>query len=168
MDEYAWSLCQSDDLGKPLRPFMGISMDPAGTRVSAAIAWQLDNGDMALRMLLEATGNPIQNVEQLGHDLRLVLGAVPSGRASLGQAVTRFEAGGFDVLAGKSGSGALADLSQARFDALRQEMWLAARGYDHVVVDLSAGVEGHVRRLIPRAATTMVVLTDEPTSLTDA
>ena len=111
----------------------------------------------------------LANVDtQLGLDVRLDLGAVASGRASLGQAVTRFEAGGFDVLAGKSGSGALADLSQARFDALRQEMWLAARGYDHVVVDLSAGVEGHVRRLIPRAATTMVVLTDEPTSLTDA
>ena len=36
------------------------------------------------------------------------------------------------------------------------------------MVDLGGGGEGHVRRLIPRAATTMVVLTDEPTSLTDA
>jgi len=111
----------------------------------------------------------LANVDiQLGLDPAADLGSVAAGRAALSEAITRYEPGGFDVAAGKSGSGALADLERGRLDTVQQEMWLLARRYDHVIVDLSAGVEMSIRRLIPRAGTTMVVVTDEPTSLTDA
>ena len=40
VDEYAWSLCRADEAITPRLPFMAVSMDPAGTRASAAIAWQ--------------------------------------------------------------------------------------------------------------------------------
>ena len=43
-----------------------------------------------------------------------------------------------------------------------------AAGYDKVIIDLGAGVERTVRQLTHSAATCLVLVTDEPTSLTDA
>jgi hypothetical protein len=69
VDEYAWSVCEVDDLGKPVRPFMAVSMDPKGQRASAAIAWQLPDGGVAVEVVREATGSPI-DTSLLGKDLR--------------------------------------------------------------------------------------------------
>lgn len=111
----------------------------------------------------------LANVDiQLGLDVRHDLGNVVSGGLAMTDAVTRFQAGGFDVLAGKSGSGALADLEREQLRELREDLWRMARKYDHVIVDHGAGVEAAVRALMPRNGLTLVVVTDEPTSLTDA
>ena len=111
----------------------------------------------------------LANVDiQLGLDVVRDLGCVVAGQYNMADAVTPFAAGGFDVLAGKSGSGLLADLEREQLRALREELWRLARRYDHVIVDHGAGVEASVRALIPRSATTLVVVTDEPTSLTDS
>lgn len=111
----------------------------------------------------------LANVDiQLGLEAARDLGNVVGGRLSLKDAVTRFEEGGFDVLAGKSGSGALAGLDTGRRAALTAEFWALAPHYDRVVLDLGAGVDAPMRALIPPAAATLVVATDEPTSLTDA
>ena len=67
VDEYAWSLCKVDDLGDAKRPFMGISMDPSGTRASVAIAWQ-QGDNIALRLLFEGTGSPIEP-DKFGKDI---------------------------------------------------------------------------------------------------
>ena len=42
------------------------------------------------------------------------------------------------------------------------------KNYDFVVIDLGAGIEQHVQYLASLAARCLVVVTDEPTSLTDA
>lgn len=111
----------------------------------------------------------LANVDiQLGLDVQHDLGGVVGGRISMAEAVTPFPEGGFDVLAGKSGSGALADLEREQLRNLREELWRLARRYKHVIVDHGAGVEAAVRSLIPRSGTTLVVATDEPTSLTDS
>lgn len=111
----------------------------------------------------------LANVDvQLGLPARQDLAAVAAGRATLADAVQAFPAGGFDLVAGISGSGALADLDDARQQTLSLAMWRLAQGYRHVVLDLGAGVDGLVRRLIPPRATVLVLATDEPTSLTDA
>jgi flagellar biosynthesis protein FlhG len=76
------------------------------------------------------------------------------------------ESGGFDVLAGRSGSGALAGLGA---DAV--EILLAGLGclpYDHVLLDLSAGLDAATQKLAAGADVLLVIATDEPTSLTDA
>lgn len=65
----AWNLCAADALRPGKRAFMGVSMDPSGTRASAALAWQQPDGTVALQMLLQATGDPI-DVSALGADLR--------------------------------------------------------------------------------------------------
>jgi flagellar biosynthesis protein FlhG len=81
-------------------------------------------------------------------------------------AVQACEAGGFDVLAGRSGSGALAGVGTPGVDQLLAG--LARLSYDHVLLDLSAGLEAATRRLSEAADLLRVVATDEPTSLTDA
>jgi len=70
VDEFAWKLCRAEaELTPPRRPFMAVSMAPSGTRASAAIAWQQPDLTMALRLLYDVTGDPI-NADALGEDLK--------------------------------------------------------------------------------------------------
>ncbi len=105
---------------------------------------------------------------QLGLMPKYDLGAVISGRMTLGQAVTAFGEGGFDVIAGRSGSGSLANLAASRVQMLCDDLAQLAGAYDAVVLDLGAGVDRTVRQLAHSSATCLVLATDEPTSLTDA
>src|SRR4029077_5141402 len=83
-------------------------------------------------------------------------------------AVTHYGEGNFDILAGRSGSGNLATLPTQKLSDLRNDLIALARGYDYVAVDLGAGVDRSVRQMGGPAAMTYVIVTDEPTSLTDA
>jgi flagellar biosynthesis protein FlhG len=121
------------------------------------------------RVLLFDGDLGLANVDiQLGLNAQYDLGSVIAGRVTLEKSVTRCADGGFDVIAGKSGSGMLADLDAARLRPLQSDLWALSKSYDHVIIDLGAGVEAGVRALTPRGGTTLVVATDEPTSLTDA
>jgi len=111
----------------------------------------------------------LANVDvQLGltpqHDLNSVL----NGRISLKEAVTRYDAGGFDIIAGRSGSASLATLPVAKLEAMADELMALQKNYDMVIIDLGAGIEQHVQYLASLAKRCLVVVTDEPTSLTDA
>jgi flagellar biosynthesis protein FlhG len=111
----------------------------------------------------------LANVDiQLGLMPKYDLGSVVSGKLTLNQAATNFPEGGFDVIAGRSGSGSLANIPLSRLQILADDMTLLAGAYDRVVLDLGAGVEKTVRALANQAGTILVVTTDEPTSLTDA
>ncbi|MEO0410669.1 MAG: P-loop NTPase [Pseudomonadota bacterium] len=96
------------------------------------------------------------------------LGDLLAGRAALADAVTHYESGGFDVLAGKSGSGALSSMRRDKVDALRQHLLSAASSYDYVLLDMAAGVDQTNMSIGAHPGLTAVVLTGEPTSLTDA
>lgn len=96
------------------------------------------------------------------------LAAVLSGRLTLSGAVSRFGPGGFDVVAGQSGSGKLAQVPVHRLQILIGDLATLAMAYDRVVLDIGAGVEQTVRLLAGQAGICAVVATDEPTSLTDA
>jgi flagellar biosynthesis protein FlhG len=104
---------------------------------------------------------------QLGHLPEQDIGAVIHGKAALADAVTPIAAGGFDLLAGQSGSGALAGLDAASVDALVAAL-NAATGYDVIILDLSAGVDDTARRLAALADTVLLLITEDPASLTDA
>lgn len=111
----------------------------------------------------------LANVDvQLGLVPKHDLGGVLDGTVTLAQAVVRHPQGGFDVLAGRSGSGALAALQPALLDRALTSLRETAQAYDIVLLDLGAGVERAVRRMAERADLLLVVATDEPTSLTDA
>jgi flagellar biosynthesis protein FlhG len=105
---------------------------------------------------------------QLGLMPKHDLGAVIAGRLLLGQAVTAFADGGFDVVAGRSGSGGLVNLAASRVQTLCDDLVQLAGAYDAVVLDLGAGVDRTVRQLAHTSAICLVLATDEPTSLTDA
>jgi flagellar biosynthesis protein FlhG len=111
----------------------------------------------------------LANVDiQLGLMPKTDLGSVVAGRLTLNQALVSYPEGGFDIIAGRSGSGTLANIPLSRLQMLSEDLTLLANGYDRVVVDLGAGVEKTVRMFAQNAGTVLVVTTDEPTSLTDA
>ncbi len=67
VDEYLWAACQGP-LGDPRMPVMAVSMTPDGKRAAAAMAWQRVDGSIALRLLYDVTGDPI-DVKRLGEDV---------------------------------------------------------------------------------------------------
>jgi flagellar biosynthesis protein FlhG len=110
----------------------------------------------------------LANVDvQLGVTPERDLASVIAGQISLDQAVTRCAAG-FDIIAGRSGSGSLATLPANRLLSLRGELQQFAQAYDWAVLDLGAGIERTVRLLAAQSRACLVVTTDEPTAITDA
>ena len=111
----------------------------------------------------------LANVDiQLGLQPEQDLGAVLSGALPLADAALPFAAGGFEVIAGRSGSGGLANLPAPRLGALAQSLVALAPRYDRVLLDLGAGIDATVRYLAARCGLGLVVTSDEPTALTDA
>jgi flagellar biosynthesis protein FlhG len=111
----------------------------------------------------------LANVDiQLGLTPQRDLGAVIEGTSTLPGAVVSYKEGPFDIIAGRSGSGSLALLSTQKLSELRNDLIALARNYDQVIVDLGAGVDRSVRQMAGPASVTYVLVTDEPTSMTDA
>ena len=122
-----------------------------------------------LRTLLFDGDLGLANVDiQLGLAPTRDLGAVMEGKATMRTATTHYEQGSFDILAGRSGSGSLATLSAPRLNGLIDDLVSHGEAYHRVIVDLGAGIDRTVRTLAERAATVLVVTTEEPTALTDA
>lgn len=111
----------------------------------------------------------LANVDvQLGLMPKRDLNDVIRGRLSLDKVVQRFEDGGFDIVAGRSGQASLSALPTQRLLMLRDQLMDLSHEYDSVVIDLGAGVDRTVRMMAASATRTLLVATDEPTSLTDA
>lgn len=120
----------------------------------------------------------LANVDvQLGLSPRHDLGSVIAGRVRLADAIVTYEipsvggeTGGakFDVLAGKSGSGVLSALTRAEIAGIARGITALSERYAHIVIDLAAGLDQSVMTLCTPGSTTLVIVTDEPTSLTDA
>jgi flagellar biosynthesis protein FlhG len=110
----------------------------------------------------------LANVDvQLGMTAQRDLGSVITGEATLAQVAKPYE-GGFDIIAGRSGTGMLATLPASRLLSLRAELQLLSQNYDWVVLDLGAGIERTVRLLMGHSRACLVLTTDEPTAITDA
>lgn len=104
---------------------------------------------------------------QLGLAPKLDLGAVLAGRATAKAALLAHPAG-FQLLPGRSGSGAMADLAGPALQAAAALPRQLAATFDEVVLDLGAGLGAAQRRLLAAADLPLVLVTEEPTSLTDA
>ena len=121
------------------------------------------------RVLLVDADLGLANVDvQLGLGPGDGLPAVLAGRLPVAEAARAHPALGCDVLAGCSGSGALAGLDEAAHRGLLDALRAAGSGWDDVVLDLGAGLDRGVRALAAGADLLLVVATAEPTSLTDA
>ncbi|TVQ33340.1 MAG: MinD/ParA family protein [Geminicoccaceae bacterium] len=110
--------------------------------------WGLANADVQLGV----TGAPCLPVHGRAEDLLAAVHPVA----------------GFHLLAGASGSGRLADLAPATLERLAAELQRAARRYDVVLVDLASGADRSIRRWWQLGAERFLVMTPDPTSLTDA
>lgn len=111
----------------------------------------------------------LANVDvQLGLTPVRDLGAVFSGQCKMNEAITHYEPGKFDILAGRSGSTSMAGLGASKMMPAAEQLIELATHYDQVIIDLGAGIEQHVQVMSALASKVIVVLTDEPTSLTDA
>ena len=133
---------------------------------------------VTLAHLLARAGRPVllfdgdiglANVDvQLGLTPQTDLSNVLSGRNTLKEAITHYNEGGFDIIAGRSGSASLASMPAQKLESIGNELIAMNKDYDFVLVDLGAGIEHNVQYLASIAARLIVVVTDEPTSLTDA
>jgi flagellar biosynthesis protein FlhG len=121
------------------------------------------------RVLLFDGDLGLANVDiQLGLTPTRDLGSVIAGRASIAEAALRHPEGGFDILAGRSGSGALATLDPAILERTLEALRHEAARRDVVLLDLGAGLDRATRRMAAAADRLLVMATEEPTSLTDA
>ena len=121
------------------------------------------------RTLLFDADIGLANVDiQLGLTPKNDLGGVLSGRLTLNQATISSPETEFDLIAGRSGLGSLANLPPSRIQMLSDDLTLMAATYDRVILDLGAGVERTVRQFAQNVGTCLVITTDEPTALTDA
>ena len=123
---------------------------------------------MGKRVLLFDGDLGLANVDvQLGMMPKRDLNDVIRGRLSLDKVVQRCEEGGFDIVAGRSGQASLSSLPSQRLAMLRDQILEVADDYDVVICDLGAGIDRTVRMLSATATKTVLITTDEPTSLTD-
>ena len=111
----------------------------------------------------------LANVDiQLGLTPKLDLGQMVTGELSLEACATAYATGGFDVIAGRSGSAGLTSLNDVQLSGLSQGLVAMAPNYDQILLDLGAGVDRTVLNLAGDAGRILVVTTEEPTALTDA
>ena len=111
----------------------------------------------------------LANVDvQLGVTPQFDLRQVMDGKVELPRAIEKCADTGFDILAGQSGGGSLATMPVEEVIRLRDGLLGLAKNYDRLVIDLGAGVDRTVRILSSCAKTALIVVNEEPTSLTDA
>lgn len=121
------------------------------------------------RVLLFDGDIGLANVDvQLGLTPKKDLSSVFSGQSTLKDAITHYDIGNFDIVAGRSGSTSLATLPTERLQIVGDAVNELAAAYDYVILDLGAGIEQNVQYLASLASKCIVVINDEPTSLTDA
>jgi flagellar biosynthesis protein FlhG len=76
--------------------------------------------------------------------------------------------GGFDLIAGHSGSGALGAVKLEEVARIADGLSRLTPHYDRVILDLAAGIDPTVLRFARAADRLILVTTEEPTALTDA
>jgi flagellar biosynthesis protein FlhG len=121
------------------------------------------------RVLLFDADLGLANVDiQLGLTPPQDLGGVIAGRATLADATLHHPDGGFGIVAGRSGSGALSAVAPLALEHVLTALHTEAAAYQTVLLDLGAGLDRSVRRMSAWADTLLVIATEEPTSMTDA
>ena len=142
------------------------------TWLSVTLAHTL--ASMGRKVLLFDGDLGLANVDiQLGFMPERDLGDVIAGKYTMKEVISTYDdtgstGGQLDIIAGKSGSGSLGNLARERLMQIRSELIELAKDYDHVVLDLAAGVDASVNILSYHKGLVLVVLTADPTSLTDA
>lgn len=137
-------------------------------KTCVAVNLAIELADAGLRPLLVDCDLGLANADVLlGLKPTTTLFDVVFDRAAIGSAVMRHSAG-IDFIPAASGREELTALSRRQFSNFIGELRRVARGYDLLVLDTAAGIHHEVTALLRAATAGLVVLTPDPTSLTDA
>ena len=154
----------------PLGRFTAVASGKGGvgkTWFSITLAHAL--AQRGCRVLLFDADFGLANIDvQLGLNPQQDVGSMLTGQLPLLAAVTPYNPGGFDVIPGRSGSGALSSLPPVFVEALLTSLATVGQRYDIVLLDLGSGLHPQVRQVSAWADTLLVVATEDPTSVTDA
>ena len=154
----------------PLGRFTAIASGKGGvgkTWFSITLAQALAR--QGCRVLLFDADFGLANIDvQLGLSPTHDLGSAIAGQIPLKQVVAHFESGGFDIIAGRSGSGILSSMTMPTLNGLLASLYNIGQDYDFVLLDLGAGLNLQVRHIAAWVNTLIVVATDDPASITDA
>lgn len=134
---------------------MGYSLAQKG---HALLLMDCDLGLANLDVLLGIT--PEQNLQDVllsGADVKNAIISLEKGTKEA-----------FDILPAASGVPELTDMNNDMRDLLIKRINPALCGYDIILMDLGAGIHGTVQSFAAMAAIRVIVLTPEPTALTDA
>lgn len=96
------------------------------------------------------------------------LGQFMTGHSRLKETISRVERAQFDIIAGCAGADTLSEFPAHKLTLMQEELKVMAPQYDHVLLDLGAGLGRTSRGLATIARQCFMVILDEPTSLTDA
>jgi flagellar biosynthesis protein FlhG len=137
-------------------------------KTSVAVNLAAAQVEQGKRVLLLDGDLGLANVDVLlGIAPRHTLEHVLDGRCTLEEAIVQAPAG-FSVIPGASGVTRLAELSTAEHLGLVQAFSHLTAGLDVLIIDTAAGIADSVRQFCQAAQHVLVVLRDEPASLTDA
>ena len=108
-------------------------------------------------------------------NLDVLLGITPEanlqdtlmGKANLADVLYHLEPNGFDVLPAASGVPELNDLKPEMRNILIDKLEPMLASYDFVFMDLGAGISENVQTFAAMSAMRIIIITPEPTSLTD-
>lgn len=131
-------------------------------------------GRAGQRALLVDCDLGLANVDvQLGIRPQADVHSVVRGFLELDAAVTPVlggpgRQGGFDLIAGHSGSGALGAIKLEEVARIANGLSKLSPHYDRIILDLAAGIDPNVLRFARAADKLVLITTEEPTALTDA
>lgn len=120
------------------------------------------------RVLLFDGDLGMANVDiQLGMLPRHDISEVIEGKSRLMDVISNYSKG-FDVISGRSGTGQFATLSEKVQTGILKQLHDVSETYATTVIDLAAGVDAMTQNMSGFGDVCLIVLTDEPTSMTDA
>lgn len=137
------------------------------TNIALNLAYALHRAKQ--RVLLMDCDLGLANLDVLlGIAPKVSIEQVMLGEAAFQDAIVPVEPGGFSLLPASSGVEALEDAAASLRSSFLTQLNAVAASYDYLLLDVGAGITEAVQAFASKAAMRVVVVTPEPTSITDA